>query len=463
MHQLSRPLGPNEKLLLKACADSVYFGSHNFHNVVKACGSRCAYTIKSLTSRTNSTSGSRFAMDNRQLLNDPITGRGHKLLTVNLSRVPNIEVARCHLNEIPGHDMPIYLHWLGLSRVRETNYFTNQEAAVINLLLNATRLNLVQSSEDREESTTEELAKIKLFETKVKGASSSFLKSKKYHLGCSAMSEFSDSFMEMLEYFSSLDQDAFDFAITSFMTGMTIEEDSDAQLNPKRMRAFCHSLQNNCYFCASLAGCKRTFHNKPAFCHKLESPEQLSMAHIESVVTETTAEIYRVLREEFFVIDGWPRNRNDGKIQYHFDFGLEFSPLKEDDTSFLLCGNKARLEFQKYLAAPRPNVPYLPDPRTDRVTLRDFLDGDDTDSEDDNSQDLTHAQILDANSEVGLMNQFDQGLYELGEVHPPQEARLIGDEGSDDEEGKSPPISGFVFLDYKSRNPGYFGICFLKV
>jgi hypothetical protein len=44
-------------------------------------------------------------------------------------------------------------------------------------------------------------------------------------------------------------------------------------------------------------------------------------------------EIYRCIREEIFVIPKRPRKKYDGDIQYHFDFGLEYSPRKRINPS----------------------------------------------------------------------------------------------------------------------------------
>jgi hypothetical protein len=433
------PFGAQQKFLLKGCLDSIYFGSHDFAEVVKGCGSRCGFTVNSMTRRTNSTTGSRFALDNRELSNDPITGRGLKLQTLNMSRVPNIEVARCHLNELPGYDMPIYLHWLGLSRVRETNYFTNNELAVINMVLNLTRLDLVRGSTKRHETVTEELAKLKVFESKVKGATADILKSKKYHLGRGSMDEFATTFMKMLKHMCEMTPVQFEQSFTPFITGMHFDGMLRENLNVRYMMSFCRSLAHNCYFCASLAGCKRIFHNKKALCHKFETLEQLDSNHLTTMVKKFTAEIYRCIREEIFVIPKRPRKKYDGDIQYHFDFGLEYSPLKEENQSFLLYGNKAKERFKAYLGQTRTWVPKVGDPAL-TLTLADLADTDsDEDSDESTDSDSSSEQVWEPPQPFDLefMDEFDIGLFETGEVQAPNNARRIIDEESGDEEGES--------------------------
>jgi hypothetical protein len=321
--------------------------------------------------------------------------------------------------------MPIYLHWLGLSRVRETNYFTNNELALINVVLNLTRLTLVKESDVRLESTTEELAKLKLFETKVKGSSLKVLKSHKYHLGCSSMLEFATTFMSMLNYLSGCSLEEFKECINPYMTGMKFDGKFLDHLNLRQMKSFGVSLHNNCYFCASLAGCKRVFHNDPKLCFKVERPEQRSIVHINRLVRLTTKRIYYMLRELVFPVCT-PRSVNDGHIQYHFDLGIEFSPLKEDNVSFLLSGTKTMRSFKRYLLETRPHVVFVGDPR--------IADPDDS-SEDPQSTDQedSDSESQEDDTDVMLMDDSDMAFIDTGEVRLPSTTRHISQEGSGDE------------------------------
>jgi hypothetical protein len=215
-----KPFEQHQKFLFKADADSFYFGSHNLLNVVKGCGTNCRWTITSLNSRIHSTTGSRFALDNRHLVNDPFTGRGHTITSFNLKHTPNFNLMSCHLKEFPDHEMPIYLHWLGFPRLRATNYFNHSELATINVVLNLTRLQLAKDDEARETFITEELAKLRLFETKVKGPTAKFIKRKKNHLCPAATEHFAKMFMIQLEKMATCTAEQFAACITPYSTGI---------------------------------------------------------------------------------------------------------------------------------------------------------------------------------------------------------------------------------------------------
>lgn len=435
------PFGADRKMLYKADLDSIYFNDQSYSNVVRGCGSRCAFVLESTTTRLKATTGSRFSLDNRELTDHPILGRGYKMKSVNMSRVPNIQIASCHLNEVPGNSMPIYLHWLGLSRVRETNYFTNNEVAVINMVLNLTRLQLAKDENDRDETVTEELAKIKLFESNIKGQAGNHLKNKRYHLGSEAMLEFSNQFMLTLKYLAETTMDVFLTHINHFTTGMTIKKPLRKKLNVKYMKSFSLSLFHNCSFCASLAGCKGTFHNKPCLRRRIEEPHQMNMRYLTTMVEETTEEIYRIIREEVFVITKWPREDHDGGIQYHFDFGFEYSSPKADNMAFLLNGKLAKAKFRSYLQEPKRHVAFHRGPRIwqpgEEVTFNSDGDSSDEDSSDD---DEVQEEGQEENREI--MDEEDMGLYQTGEVNSPRQARGIRDETAGKQKCMKPVMVG---------------------
>jgi hypothetical protein len=213
----------DQEFLSQADADSLCFGSHNLPDLVNGCGTKCAWSLNSMTRRTGSTTGSRFALDNRELVNNPITGRGLRLQTVNLKRTPNIELFCCHLKCFPAHRMPVCLHWLGLERVRDTNCFTCNEVAVVNMALNVTHPNIVLKDSERDEPMTDQLSKLKLFETTVPGPSSKSLTGHSCKLSSDSMLEFGQEFMEALEILSN-DSLEFDSCFTKHIAGMDFSE-----------------------------------------------------------------------------------------------------------------------------------------------------------------------------------------------------------------------------------------------
>ena len=372
-------------------------------------------------------------MDTRALTNDPITGRGHTLNTVNLSKVPNIQIATCHLSYVTGHDMPIYLHWLGLRSVRQTNYFSNDELALINIALNMTRLQLVQSADERDETDTEELAKLKLFETKVPGPSIKVLKARKYGLGCGPMREFARMFMLSLHYLSTCTDVQFDKYYCPFGAGMAFA-DGELKLDRKKVRTFARSLAHNCYFCASLAGCKRIFHRNPSLWSRFDG--EGGIVDVERIVADYTHEIYRIIREELFVFPVRPRSMFDGDIQYHFDFGIEYSPWMNEDISFLLSAIKAKEEFTQYLLQPRPSVRYRTDPPRPTEERQEQV------QEQVQQQEPLYEFPIGADGTIpaDLMNVIDLSLFETGEVRPPNEATRILDEDSESENDIGTPM-----------------------
>lgn len=404
--------------------DSIYFGSHQFESLVKGLGSQCCYTVTSMLERTGTATGSRFALDNRRLQNDPITGRGLSINTVNLSRVPHVLLARCSLTGTPTHPTYIYLHWLGISRVRKKIFFTFVELAFINMVMNITRLRLVNTSSTRQGPDSGELGKLKMFETKVKGPSEHILQSKMYRLGCESMGQFAKTFDSTLAWFGDLDRVEFEVYVTKELTGMNFEGPIGQRLNMRHMRSFCISLANNCYFAASLAGCKGIFHNKPSLCFKLQTEAECTIENLQEVVHSATSEIYRIAREELLVCD-FPRSENDGDIQYHFDFGYEVSALNQDDLSFLLSGTKAYEAFTEYLRQPRPHVAFQRD--TPPAGYNNH-------PEEANDEIAPVGTIHEFDDEPELMDEEDYALFQTGESRPPHEARHIREEGSDDGE-----------------------------
>ena len=343
----------------------------------------------------------------------------------NLKHTPNIELMRCRLNELPCHQMVINLHWLGMPRLRGTNFFTHNEVALINVVLNLTRLLLVnQNPGGREAHLTEELAKLKLFETVVKGPSAKLLKSKDYHLSNTAVSLFAETFMATLEKLSTMTHAMFVTRITKYSTGMSFEGELEEKLSFPYMRSFCKSLFNNSFFVASLAGCKSAFHSKPALRAKFETSENLTMEALTMKVGETTDLIYDYLREKVFlkqssVDDVGTIQYNDGNIQYHMDLGIEFSPLEDDNVSFLLNGEKAKVRFKEYLIKPRTDRPYV----ADEVLITSHVD-------------------------VPMFEERDSDLHATGEVQPPTLARRIENESDDEEEpiGERTQIPEPVFM-----------------
>lgn len=371
--------------------------------------------------RIHSTNGSRFAMDNRGLVNHPITGRGLPLQSFNLKHTPNIELMRCRLNEVAIREMVVNLHWLGLPRLRAKNYFTHNEVAVINIVLNFTRLNLVNKNvASRDAFQTEELSKLKLFETKVKGPTAKNLKSKEYNLCPTSMLLFAEEFMKTLRVLAGCNQSDFNANISEYTSGMTFGEDVEEELSFSYMRSFCQSLSHNCYFVASLPGCKSAFHSMPELRAQFETEEQLTMSTLEAKVEETTKYIYAFLREKVFVMEG-DRALHDGDIQYHLDLGIEFSPLQQDNVSFLLHGEKAKVCLKEFLTRPRTRT-RAGMPRPHDMELRE--------------------EVLIF--EVPTFNEADLSLYGTGEVQAPTLARLIEDEPLEGEEGSVYEPGGYL-------------------
>jgi hypothetical protein len=400
------PFQAGQKFLYKACADSFYFGCHDLSDVVKGCGGHCTWTINSLNHRCFVTDGSRFALDNRSLENHPISGRGHKLMSFNLKRTPNIELMRCRLNHLPAHQMVINLHWVGASRLRATAFFTHNEVAVINVVLNITRLVLVNGKgAPREAHLTEELSKLKLFETDVKGPTKGHVKTKTHHLSSTSMLLFAQQFMFTLEKLSKCSQIFFRENVSKHTAGMSFGEDIEEELGFNCMRSFSKSLFNNAFFVASLAGCKTAFHQVIELRHEFVKAEELNMAFLKAKVKETTAHIYKLLREQVFVIDG-PRAENDGGIQCHLDLGIEISPMEDDNVSFLLHGPKTMACFKEFLGRRKTVVPFVRDENLIPTIFED----------------------------VPVFDGTDILLHEIGEVQPPHLARRIEHEGSDDDE-----------------------------
>jgi hypothetical protein len=314
--------------------------------------------------------------------------------------------------------MVINIHWVGIQRLRGTNYFTHNELALINVVLNLTRLSLVNSEEvgTREAHLTEELAKLKLFETQVKGPAEKMLKSKDYHLSHSSVLLFSEEFMGILQHLAGLNQSEFNASLTTFSTGMSFGEELDEKLSFSYMRSFCKSLFYNSFFVASLAGCKSAFHSKPALRAKFETNEQLTMESLAAKVEETTSLIYAHLRDNVFVMD-LPRSENDGNVRHHLDLGIEFSPLPDDNVSFLLNGEKAKVRFKEHLVRRKTNRPQVAD------------------------------ELPIIFEEVPLLDDAALHLHATGEVEQPRAARRIeDDESDDDEEASGEAKTGFSLL-----------------
>jgi hypothetical protein len=347
----------------------------------------------------------------------------------NMKHTPNYSLMICNLNKLPDIPMYINLHWLGFPRLRATNYFNHNELAVINMILNLTRLTLLEEEE-------EELAKLRLFETKVKGPTAKYLRKKMNHLSPTSMLAFAEVFMDQLEDLATCSSEAFEECVTPYCAGMSFAVDLKEELSVPYMRCFTKSLFNNCYFVASLPGCKGFFHSRPDLHFVFEAEEHLTMDFLRSKILETTRAIYDFLRSEVFRIEG-RRNQNDGNIQYHIDMGIEFSPLKGDTVSFLLNGNRSKVCFKEFMNRTRTLVRFVPDPVA-RGVIPDV----------EVVLAVPDPPVPEPAPAAGLelSDVFDLAeleFFQTGEVLTPSLARRVDDEGyADDPYADDPEMAG---------------------
>ena len=126
----------------------------------------------------------------------------------------------------------------------------------------------------------------------------------------------------------------------------------------------------------------------------------------------------------------------DGDIQYHFDFGIEYSPWMNEDISFLLSAIKAKEEITQYLLQPRPSVRYRTDPPRPTEERQEQV------QEQVQQQEPLYEFPIGADGTIpaDLMNVIDLSLFETGEVRPPNEATRILDEDSESENDIGTPM-----------------------
>jgi hypothetical protein len=327
--------------------DSAYYGANTLEKLVNMTGNNCRWGVYSLLSHTYSARGTRFLLDSRELKNHPILLRGLKAGTIGYDRLPNIHIFDCYLNSVPGHTMAIYLTLTGVGRVRRTNFLCHEELCIVNAALNIAAQSMkVSNPETLYRDNPDKFPK---FETKVKGDFKRYQVGNSHKFGPETMKVFSEKFDAALgAVLSNSDDDIVAFMDINMYSGMRHEAGDG--LCPKKLKLALATFKRGYHFTASLAGIKGVFKEQPEFTKQFGSHNSLEW---DDYIFEATDKAYDFLKLKMF------SNALLGeKDIYHFDLGLEVTPIFTGKKSYLVNMKYAKTRMEEIFDDKRSKCAY---------------------------------------------------------------------------------------------------------
>ena len=379
-------------------ADSAYYGSCFLKILIEMCGTSIQYSMNSLNFHNNSSTGSRWSISCNDILAHPMTIRGLEAGTISMNRLPNVKIIEGHFNAIPGHVLAIYITFVGIERIRKTNYLNLEEMAVVNTALNYASMGM-KKLDDSSDHANDTKIRLPFFETKVRGAFSRFITNRKEHISPKSMLLFVQCVDDAFQYiFDKEDPEIF---LSTEYTGMRFDE-GDNGLDPRKFKEAILSLKRGMYFSASIAGMKEVFKEKPEFIQTFNTSDEdtYSRARWEQFVADAPQKAHDFLKEKVFV-----GATVGAENVYHFDLGLEVMPSFESRASFMVNMKYAKERMQEICSDQK-----LTDVYGHGLSEAHFI-GDTRGHESVEEQ-----NILDA----GL-----QQVFEIGDFHTPDDIRGI--------------------------------------
>ena len=142
--------------------DSIYGYSEKFKRVVDFLGKGSRFRMFSNFKHTNSSTGSRFAVDCRRLYSSPITVKGNKVQRINFEDLPNLNICQATVDGMNGVTFTIGFHFTGLLFLRDRNYLCHLELAVLMTAMNWSKLLLIKK-DDLTVKQRQEISKLPKF------------------------------------------------------------------------------------------------------------------------------------------------------------------------------------------------------------------------------------------------------------------------------------------------------------
>jgi hypothetical protein len=331
------PLVEEPLVQVKVDIDSLYYGADSLEELVNMTGKKCQYTLNSVTDHFYSSTGSRFKIQCGGLNNYPISSRGFRTKEISFHRLPNVILFKCSLNSAPAHPMAIYISFTGVERIRQTNMFYQEEMSVINTALNLTVFTMKSFSTTDVDllEYADQISRLPVFETKVKGQFKKNVKDSKSFLGPKAMLLFASTFDTCLK--SLQGETGLGNCLNPKFNGMRYD-DGKCLLEENNVILAIKSLNKGHYFTANLAGIKNVFKELPTLRLLLneeyylgsdvsldefdESPDVFEK--VQTFVDESLKRLYDVLRTRMVeIVPG-------EESIYYFDVGVELSSLDPD-------------------------------------------------------------------------------------------------------------------------------------
>ena len=340
------------KWILSLDFDSFYFSHEDMGMIGIGLGNNYFVELDSLFVRLHSTDRSRFGIVN-EIADHHLVANGLTSKKVKIAKFPNICIARCNVN---GFDKPIYIHlfYLGVSKLRKTNYFTDDELMVITTLMNLARWKVkgTNSSDGTSFGLTQEFHKLKLFECLTGKLNHQWMRNCTSKLSHTNFVAFGTAFDEQLDFYGNherCDRETFDrvFGEPSFNGARSVRL-GGKKPNLLKMYNFVKDLRKSVYFSASMAGCKHMFKDDPDFyVEKVFGDKDEINSHIGTMKKKAQKMFLETLfRPE--VRNGSPisSSRMCGMscqdLTFHFDVGVEIVPTKGSQMSFVLNGKEAK-------------------------------------------------------------------------------------------------------------------------
>jgi hypothetical protein len=358
------------------------------------CGTECSFSVNSRTYHNNSSTGSRWSVDCRQLKNHPMTVRGYEAGCISMDRLPNMRVFDGHLKAIPGNIMAIYITLTGVERIRKTNYLYLEEVAVINAALNLAGMS-VKTSPGASDTYNDTSIRIQYFETKVRGKYSKHLTNKRETVSPISMKNFVRYVDDALAFIlKSNDPTKYMHWIYSGM-----KFDKGDGLDKDKFLAAIETMKRGVYFSASLAGVKETFKERKEFIYHFNVGPGTAYSDPawNKFIEEASEEAYDFMKNKLF------KDAIIGATDvYHFDIGLEVTPLFNSGKSFLMNMEYAKKRLKEICGDRRMNNVFgtnIPVRRQGGIGQEDIR--------------------------TNLLDRTGQQMFDTGEFHSPDEIHGI--------------------------------------
>ncbi len=315
--------------------DSIYGFNHSLAKIINLMGSEATFSMFPCNCISNSTNGSRFSIDCRGLINNPISVKGKPLKNVRMEDLPNLNLFQVNLPKLEGCVMTVTMHLSGITQVRKMNYFKNVELAVVQACWNRAK-KILSKRDGLEDNISWEVKRLQKFMCYNANAKSASLLGKgKTSLNYKAMLMLVGEFENAMKYFAENAIDVQDGQKTGIMP---LFGDTSMKFSDEDFQQAAIFLNEYKVFTFTVAGIKWFFRkneNNTILFDKGKTSDDILLGSSEckDLMAEKANDLLEYLKDEVFLTP-----RGTPKSSFYYDVGYELVST-DPRRSYLINGN----------------------------------------------------------------------------------------------------------------------------